>query len=425
MSSSAAQSPHTRRGFHLASDLATIARAGVSSLPSPSPDGSASDPFPTYTFQNFYHPLIGSLIQQLNTGSIADMLDPEFLQSLTADFFTTEYQNITGISQPYPANDIDVSIGGPYANYNWELLYHLPVAVAVHLSQNQRFAEAQQWFHLVFDPTSTDMNVPEPGRYWKSFVFRAAYGPGSAGPISDIGSLLELLSTPNLQGPQLQQQQNVLDGYAAITANPFLPHLVARTRPVAYQYYVVMKYLDNLIAWGDSLFARPDDRDRQRGHALLRPGRQPARPAAPGAARPRRRRGHDLRPAQAERRAREPGPDGQRARRAGERSSRSTWTQPRPGRQRAGHSERAAVRHRPQPVLLLAVQSDPPGLLGHGRRPALQDPALREPAGRGPAAAAVRPAARPGHARPGRRGGHRRREHRQRPEPARRPGAQR
>ena len=182
MSSSAAQSPHTRRGFHLASDLATIARAGVSSLPSPSPDGSASDPFPTYTFQNFYHPLIGSLIQQLNTGSIADMLDPEFLQSLTADFFTTEYQNITGISQPYPANDIDVSIGGPYANYNWELLYHLPVAVAVHLSQNQRFAEAQQWFHLVFDPTSTDMNVPEPGRYWKSFVFRAAYGPGSAGP---------------------------------------------------------------------------------------------------------------------------------------------------------------------------------------------------------------------------------------------------
>jgi hypothetical protein len=29
---------------------------------------------------------------------------------------------------------------------------------------------------------------------------------------------------------------------------------VARTRPSAYQWYVVMKYLDNLIAWGDSLF---------------------------------------------------------------------------------------------------------------------------------------------------------------------------
>ena len=30
--------------------------------------------------------------------------------------------------------------------------------------------------------------------------------------------------------------------------------MVARTRPTAYQWYVVMKYLDNLIAWGDSLF---------------------------------------------------------------------------------------------------------------------------------------------------------------------------
>ena len=37
-------------------------------------------------------------------------------------------------------------------------------------------------------------------------------------------------------------------------AGPFQPHAVARTRLLAYQYYVVMKYLDNLIAWGDSLF---------------------------------------------------------------------------------------------------------------------------------------------------------------------------
>jgi hypothetical protein len=258
MPNSAAANPPAPGGFHLADDLATIGQAGVPRLQSLSQaDASADVTFPTYTFQNFCHPLIGSLIQQLNQGSVADMLDPDFLQTLASDFFTTDYRNITGISQPYPMNDIDVSIGGPYANYNWELLYHLPVAVAVHLSKNQRFAEAQQWFHLVFDPTSSDMNVPEPQRCWKSFVFRAAADPGSIGNITDIGSLLELLSTPNLQGTELQQQQNVLDGYHAITANPFMPHLVARTRPVAYQYYVVMKYLDNLIAWGDSLFANP------------------------------------------------------------------------------------------------------------------------------------------------------------------------
>jgi hypothetical protein len=241
------------RGFHLAGDRAVIAGARAPQLQPASP---ADPPFPTYTLQNFYHPLIGSLIQRLNAGSVADMLDPDFLQSLASDFFTTDYQNAATIGQPYPMDEIDVSIGGPYSDYNQELVYFLPVAVAVNLSQNQRFTEAQQWFHLVFDPASTDTAVPEPQRYWKSFMFRAA-DSGSGGNITDIGSLLQLLSTPNLQGTELLQQQNVLDGYQAITANPFLPHLVAQTRPVAYQYYVVMKYLDNLIAWGDSLFANP------------------------------------------------------------------------------------------------------------------------------------------------------------------------
>src|SRR5205085_12521035 len=49
-------------------------------------------------------------------------------------------------------------------------------------------------------------------------------------------------------------REDILDGYQAILSKPFQPHAVARTRHVAYQYNVVMKYLDNLIAWGDSLF---------------------------------------------------------------------------------------------------------------------------------------------------------------------------
>jgi hypothetical protein len=38
--------------------------------------------------------------------------------------------------------------------------------------------------------------------------------------------------------------------------NPFNPHLIARMRITAYQKNVVMKYIDNLIAWGDQLFSR-------------------------------------------------------------------------------------------------------------------------------------------------------------------------
>src|SRR5262249_1737017 len=57
--------------------------------------------------------------------------------------------------------------------------------------------------------------------------------------------------------PELKKRKEwVHRSYEAILESPFQPHVVARARPVAYQYYVVMKYLDNLIAWGDSLFAQ-------------------------------------------------------------------------------------------------------------------------------------------------------------------------
>jgi len=39
-------------------------------------------------------------------------------------------------------------------------------------------------------------------------------------------------------------------------ANPFKPHVIARLRLVTYMKAVVMRYLDNLIAWGDQLFRR-------------------------------------------------------------------------------------------------------------------------------------------------------------------------
>jgi hypothetical protein len=41
---------------------------------------------------------------------------------------------------------------------------------------------------------------------------------------------------------------------------PFRPHVVARYRQQAYMFKTVMAYLDNLVAWGDSLF-RQDTRE--------------------------------------------------------------------------------------------------------------------------------------------------------------------
>ena len=38
--------------------------------------------------------------------------------------------------------------------------------------------------------------------------------------------------------------------------DPFNPHAIARLRPSAYQKAIVMRYIDNLLDWGDYLFAQ-------------------------------------------------------------------------------------------------------------------------------------------------------------------------
>ncbi|HEX6509712.1 MAG TPA: toxin, partial [Chloroflexota bacterium] len=153
----------------------------------------------TYTFENFFHPYVGELIGQLNTGSLAGLLDPNYQQSLSQDFFTNYYplllqkagQKSQDIQVNYFPKEIDVHNDGPYANYNWELLFHIPLTVAVHLSKNQRFAEAQRWFHYIFDPTSNDTSIPTPQRFWKFLRFRQNTD------VQQIGDLLALLSKPD------------------------------------------------------------------------------------------------------------------------------------------------------------------------------------------------------------------------------------
>jgi Tc toxin complex TcA C-terminal TcB-binding domain len=217
-----------------------------------------------YDFENFFHPLVGKLIQALNNAAegegVADLTDPTFLSGLANTFFSAPTS--TGVKpeftvatdsvevSSYPAQ-IDLDAQLPYANYNWELLYHIPVAVAVHLSQNQRFAEAQKWFHYVFDPTATGPG-PAPQRFWKFLYFQQ--NPQSI----DLNELMVLLSTPasQLTSSQNAQVQGLMTSYQASVSTPFDPFAVARSRPIAFQYYVVMKYLDNLIAWGDSLFTQ-------------------------------------------------------------------------------------------------------------------------------------------------------------------------
>jgi Tc toxin complex TcA C-terminal TcB-binding domain len=206
----------------------------------------------TYTFRNFFHPFVGELVEQLNQTSLRGMLDPKFLANLQEVFFPATYGVSTTqkVKVEHFPKQVDLDVAGPYSVYNWELLFHIPLTIAVHLSKNQRFAEAQRWFHYIFDPTANDTSVPQPERHWRFLAFRNA----SAG--RDITELLTLLSKPAAEctPAELELKTITLAGYRKIQDNPFQPHIVARTRRHAYMYCVVMKYLDNLIAWGDHLF---------------------------------------------------------------------------------------------------------------------------------------------------------------------------
>ena len=165
------------------------------------------------------------------------------VSDLYADFFETSYDpNPDLVRRPYPAKDLDFSSAGAYSVYNWELFYHVPITIAIHLSKNQRFAEAQRWFHYLFDPTD-DSEGPTPERFWKVRPFQYT-------DVHKIENLIVNLAT----GADAELRNETIRSIEAWKDSPFRPHVVARYRQQAYMYKTVMAYLDNLIAWGDSLF---------------------------------------------------------------------------------------------------------------------------------------------------------------------------
>ena len=164
--------------------------------------------------------------------------------TLYADVFSATHYNPDPalVQLPYPVKDLDFSSGGAYAVYNWELFFHVPMLIAIHLSKNQRFAEAQRWFHFLFDPTD-DSEGPTPERFWKVRPFQTT-------DVKKIEEILVNLAT----GADEALRNETIRSIEAWKDAPFRPHVIARYRQQAYMVKTVMAYLDNLIAWGDSLF---------------------------------------------------------------------------------------------------------------------------------------------------------------------------
>ncbi|KAM3444794.1 hypothetical protein NHJ13734_001144 [Beauveria thailandica] len=112
----------------------------------------------------------------------------------------------------------------PAAIYNWELGFHIPAMVMERAMNAQQYDTALEYARYILDPR------PEHGQssYWKWAPF-SEFNPASS-TVADETTVEEWES------------------------NPFQPHVIARGRPLAYKKWVVMKYIEILIAYGDSYF---------------------------------------------------------------------------------------------------------------------------------------------------------------------------
>ena len=196
------------------------------------------------------HPRASELRREVSLGGLSKLFDlsqQAWQDAATFDSHTPSAAIDAGRSLTRPAIRFDPDEAhSPYASYNTELFFHIPLLMATVLSNNQRFADAQQWFHVLFDPTTGDV-TQDNRRFWRYLPFR------KDSTTTPVDALLKLLADPNVPATDSEKQQ-VTTQIDVWSKSPFRPHAVARMRPRAYQFSVVFKYLDNLIAWGDSLF---------------------------------------------------------------------------------------------------------------------------------------------------------------------------
>jgi len=136
-----------------------------------------------------------------------------------------------------------VNFRGAFGVYLRELFFHIPLLVATNLAARGRYADARRWFHRVFDPTSTEV------------IDTTGVPPGEAAH----RSLDRVWRYRELRGLTPERAREILTDGAALAAyreDPFNPHAIARRRLTAYQRYAFARYVDNLLDWGDSLFAQ-------------------------------------------------------------------------------------------------------------------------------------------------------------------------
>ncbi len=218
--------------------------------------------FRQFEFHNFYHPFVCSfakIVYDPLQGVPGLMRRDVQLQDSGFDF--KQFFQPTGwvvdptTADHYPKEVVDFSPDGAYSPYNWELFFHIPLLIANTLSANQQFSQARDWYHYIFNP----LGVEAPGggsamsKYWitKPF-FETTDNDYLKQRIENI--LAMLAGDASAAGYSTTARDALIKQVKDWRDHPFEPHRIAAYRTVAYQKTAVMRYLDNLIAWGDNLF---------------------------------------------------------------------------------------------------------------------------------------------------------------------------
>lgn len=205
-------------------------------------------------FHTFYHPFSSNYVTQLNQTGIAGLMESDtgiasdngltFEDTYEPNFTHGFVQKPSDFAQrTYYKENICFDVYGANSQYNWELFFHAPLYIATRLSKNGKYEEAMKWFHYIFDPTTDEMPAAgesEVSRYWKVLPFKKT----PAETLEDWFRELGPNNNRNSEDATIAEWRD----------NPFDPHRVAANRPIAYMKNVVTKYVENLIAWADSLF---------------------------------------------------------------------------------------------------------------------------------------------------------------------------
>jgi len=186
------------------------------------------DLYPHFSIERLGTKLAKPLRQALMFGGVDNLLSTKFQEMLGEPALP-----IRILERIYDTTKVgEINFDGSLGVYFREIFFHVPFLIGNYLNSQQRFAAAQRWYNFILDPTASETTDPATDRVWRYIEFRAL----------GIQALRGILEDSKALGVYLK--------------DPFNPHAIARLRLSAYQKTIYMKYIDNLLDWGDSLYAQ-------------------------------------------------------------------------------------------------------------------------------------------------------------------------